>query len=105
MKAREGVEVYLYSFFNNGTSWGGWLVPRPGRLIAWNIPVPFVEGPGWAPRPFCTSSENLVASGFRSPDRPARSESLYQLNNIGSQQLVKGVLKPEQACRHFFQRH
>jgi len=27
----------------------------------------------------CTGAENLVHTGIRSPDRPARSESLYRL--------------------------
>jgi len=105
MKAREGVEVWLYSFFNNDTSWSGWSEPRRGHLTAGNNPVPFVQGPGWATHSFSTSSQNLAATGFRSPDRPARSESLYRLNNTGSQQLVKGVLRSEQACKPFFQRH
>jgi hypothetical protein len=31
-KARGGIQVYLYTFFNLGARWGGWVVnatPRP----------------------------------------------------------------------------
>ena len=31
-KAQRVVEVQLYSFFNLGARWGGWLAPRPGRF-------------------------------------------------------------------------
>ena len=42
-------------------------------------PVPIVQEDGWAPGPVWTGAENLGSSGFRSPDRPARSQSLYRL--------------------------
>jgi hypothetical protein len=38
---------------------------------------------GWAPGPVWTGAENLGPTGIRSPDRPARSESQYRLNNVG----------------------
>jgi len=31
----------------------------------------------WAPGPVWTGAENLAPNGIRSPDRPARSHSLY----------------------------
>jgi hypothetical protein len=40
---------------------------------------------GWAPGPVWTGAENLVPTGIRSPDRPARSESLYRLRYSGPQ--------------------
>jgi len=43
-------------------------------------PVPIVQKAGWAPGPVCISSENLVPTGIRSPDRPARNQLLYRLN-------------------------
>jgi hypothetical protein len=46
-------------------------------------PVPIVQEAGWAPGPVWTGAENLVPTGSRSPDRPARSESLYRLSNPG----------------------
>ena len=39
--------------------------------------------PGWAPRPVSTGPETLALTSFRSPDRPARSESLHQLRYPG----------------------
>jgi hypothetical protein len=35
---------------------------------------------GWVPRAVWTGTENLAPTRIRSPDRPARSESLYRLN-------------------------
>jgi hypothetical protein len=43
-------------------------------------PVPIVQEAGWAPGPVWTGAENLAPSGIRSPDRPARIQSLYQLS-------------------------
>ena len=42
-------------------------------------PVPIVQEAGWAPGPVWTGVENLAPTGIRSPDRPARSQSLYCL--------------------------
>jgi hypothetical protein len=40
---------------------------------------------GWAPGPVWTAAENLAPTRIRSPDRPARSESLYRLSYPGPQ--------------------
>jgi len=45
-------------------------------------PVPIVQKARWAPRPVWTGAENLVPTGIRSPDRPARSQSLYRLSYL-----------------------
>jgi hypothetical protein len=42
--------------------------------------VPIVQEAGWAPGPVWTGAENLAPTGIRSPDRPARSQSLYRLS-------------------------
>ena len=42
--------------------------------------VPIVQGAGWAPGPVWIGAENLAPTGIRSPDLPARSESLYRLS-------------------------
>jgi hypothetical protein len=42
-------------------------------------PVPIVNEAGWAPGPVWTGAENLFPTGIRSPDRLARSHSLYRL--------------------------
>ena len=60
---------------------GGWVVnatPRP--LYPGKDPVPIVQVAEWAPGPVWTRGENLTPTGIRSPDRPARSESLYRLS-------------------------
>jgi hypothetical protein len=42
-------------------------------------PVTIVQEAGWAPGPVWTGAENLDPTGIRSPDRPARSQSLQRL--------------------------
>ena len=49
----------------------------PAALLSGKDPVPIVLEAGWAPVP---GAENLAPTGIRSPDRPARSVSLYRLN-------------------------
>ena len=63
---------------------GGWSAPLPGRFTPGKDPVPIVQEAGWAPGPVWTGAENLAPTGIRSPDRPARSESLYRLSYPGS---------------------
>jgi len=54
-------------------------------------PVPIVQEAGWAPEPVWTGAENLVPTGIRSPDCPARSESLYSRKYPGN--LIDGYRK------------
>jgi hypothetical protein len=56
---------------------GGWSAPRPGRFAPGKDPVPIVQEAGWAPGQFWTCTKNLAPTGIRSPDCPARSQSLY----------------------------
>ena len=56
---------------------GGWSAPRPNRFTPGKDPVPIVQEAAWAPGPVWTGAENLATTGIPSPDRPARSESLY----------------------------
>ena len=42
-------------------------------------PVPIVQEAGWAPGPVWTGGKSRP-TGLRSPDRPARSQSLYRLS-------------------------
>jgi len=44
---------------------------------------PLLQEAGWAPGQVWTGEENLAPTGFRSPDRSPRSESLYQLSYRG----------------------
>ena len=56
---------------------GEWSASRPGRFFTpGKEPVPIVKEAGWAPGPVWTGAENLAPTGIRSPDRPARSQSL-----------------------------
>jgi hypothetical protein len=50
--------------------------PRPDRFISGKDAVTIVQGDGWDPGPVWTGAENLAPTGIRSPDSPARSESL-----------------------------
>ena len=50
----------------------------PAALYPGKDPVPIAQEAGWAPGPVWTVAENLAPTGIRSPDRPARSQSLYQ---------------------------
>jgi len=52
----------------------------PAALPPGKDPVPIVQEAGWAPGPVSTDAENLDPTGIRSPDRPARSKSLYRLS-------------------------
>ena len=63
---------------------GGCSTPRLGRFTPGKDPVRIVQEAGWAPGPVWTGVENLAPTGFRSPDRPARSESLYRLSYRGA---------------------
>ena len=58
--------------------WGVSITPRP-LFSPGKEPVPIVQEAGWAPGPVWTGAENLARTGIWSPDRPARSQSLYWL--------------------------
>ena len=56
----------------------GWVVnvtPRP-LYPQERDTVPIVQEAGRVPGPIWRSAENIAPTGIRSPDRPARSESL-----------------------------
>jgi hypothetical protein len=53
-------------------------MPRP-YLTPGKDPVPILQEAGWASGPVWTGAENLAPIGIRSPDRPARRQSLYRL--------------------------
>ena len=78
--------AYRYSSAHSLTSaldGGRCSTPRSGRFTPGKVPVPLVWEAGWPPAPVWTGAENLAPTGIRSPDRPARSESLYRLNYSG----------------------
>jgi hypothetical protein len=55
----------------------------PAAFTPGKDPVPIVQEVGWAPGPVWIGAENFAPKGMRSPDLPARSESLYQLSYPG----------------------
>jgi len=59
------------------------VTPRP-LFNPGKDPVPIVQESGWAPGPgpFWIGAENLAPTGIRSPDRPARTQSLYRLRHL-----------------------
>jgi hypothetical protein len=59
-----------------GARKGGWSAPSPVRFTPGKDPVPIVQDAVWGPGPFWTCAKNLAPTGIRSPDRPARSQSL-----------------------------
>jgi len=54
-------------------------------------PVPILQETGWAPGSVWTSAENLAATGIRSPDRPARSQSLYLLSYPAQENRIRMI--------------
>jgi hypothetical protein len=57
---------------------GEWSATRLDRALpSGKDPVPIVQEAGWTPGPVLTGAENLAPTGIRSPDRQARSQSLY----------------------------
>jgi len=46
---------------------------------------------GWAPGPAWTGAENLATIGIRSPERPARNESLNRLSYPGPLRYITGI--------------
>ena len=72
----------------------GWMVNATSRSLypRERDPATIVQEAGWAPGLVWTGGENLATTGIRSLDRPARSESLYQLSYPG-QQLSHGTSK------------
>ena len=70
-------------FHDHGTrrGWAVTITPRP-LFTPGKDPVPIVQEAGWDPGPVWTGVENLTPTGIRSPDCPARSQSLYRLRYL-----------------------
>jgi hypothetical protein len=69
--------------------WGVSVTPRP-LFTPRKDPVPIVQEAGWAPGPVWTGAENLTPNRIRSPDRPARSQSLYRLRYPAHNKITEG---------------
>ena len=79
--AHRGSRGVAQPFLDYGTrrGWGVSITPRP-LFTPGKDPVLIVQEVGWAPGPVWTCAEDLAPIGIRSPDRPARSQSLYRLS-------------------------
>jgi hypothetical protein len=55
----------------------------PVAFTSGKDPVPIVQEAGWASEAVRIGAENLAPTGLRSPDLPARSESLFRLRHPG----------------------
>jgi hypothetical protein len=64
----------------------------PAACTSGKYLVPIVQEAGWAPGSVWTDAENLTSTGIRSPDLPARSESLYRLSSGVKQRRTLPVL-------------
>jgi len=62
-----------------------WVVnPTPRLLDSWErYALPSLQETGWIQGPVRKGAKKLSPNGIRSPDRPARSESLRQPNYPG----------------------
>jgi hypothetical protein len=78
---------------------GGKSARRLRRFTPGKDPVPHVQEAGWAPGPVWTCAKDLAPTGIffyysqrdiRSPDRPARSQSLYRLSYPAHLQTCRG---------------
>jgi hypothetical protein len=78
--AHGGSRGIALPFHDHGTR-RGWRVSFTPRTLftPGKDPVPTVQEVRWAPGPVWTGAENLAPIGIRSPDRQARSQSLYRL--------------------------
>ena len=72
--------VITLPFHDHGTrsGWGVSVTPRP-LFSPGKDPALIFQDVGWAPGPVWTGAENLAPTGIRSPNRQARSQSLYRL--------------------------
>jgi hypothetical protein len=74
--------VLLFLDFGTRTGWVVSTTPRP-LYTPGKDQVLIVQDAGWTPGPAWTCEKKLVPTGIRSPDRRARSQSLYRLNYPG----------------------
>jgi len=69
-------------FLDHGTRRGCGVSVTPQPLFTpVKDPVPIVQETGWAPGPISDRCGKSRSTGIRSPDRPARNQSLYRLSH------------------------
>jgi hypothetical protein len=81
----------------NGTrrEWEASVTPRP-LFTPGKDQAPILQEAGWAPGPVWTGAKNLAPTGIRSPNRPARSQSLYRLRYPACIEYITFI-----TCLHF----
>ena len=78
--AHRGSRGIALPFHDHGTRRGRGVSVTPRPLFTpGKDPVPIVQEGEWAPGSVWTGAKNFDPTGIRSPDRPARSQSLYRL--------------------------
>ena len=78
---------------NVAARWAGVVNAKPRPLFPRKTnTVPIVQEALWAQGPVWASAENLAPTGIWSPDRPARSESLYRLGQGDPQNVVLDLI-------------
>ena len=94
--AHRGSRGIALLFHERGTrrGWGVSVTPRP-LFTPGKDSVPIVQEAGWAPGPVWTGAENLAPAGIQTPDRPARSQSLYRLRYTAP----TGIRTPDRPAR------
>jgi hypothetical protein len=81
LRGSGGIAVLCFLDLGTRRGWGVSITPQPLSTPG-KEPVPIVQEVGWAPGPVCTGAENLAPTGIRSPNCPARSQSLYRLSYL-----------------------
>jgi hypothetical protein len=71
--------------------WGVSFTPRP-HLTPRKDPVAILQEAGWASGPVWRGAENLAPNGIRSPDRPARRQSLYRLSYPAAEDFIRNII-------------
>ena len=80
----EGEQMYSSTLpSTSALDWGGLSTPRPGRFTPRKDPVPIVRSLGGPQGRSGRVRKISLPTGIRSPDLPARSESLYRLSYPG----------------------
>jgi len=81
--AHRGSRGIALLFLDHGTRRGWGVSVTPWSLFTLGKdPVPIVQEAEWATGPVWTGVENLAPTRIRSPDRPARRQSLYRLHYL-----------------------
>jgi hypothetical protein len=80
-------------FLNPGARWE-WVINATLRPLHTRErdPVPIVQEAAWATRTVWPRVENLAPTVIRSPDPPARSDSIYRLSYSGPNDLFSSLL-------------